>query len=135
MIQSLASTSRHSEIPYARFWTLVTKWELDKYHVPVVANSPLSSIAVFHTTKIIVTDASKFQFVGSIPESMYACVPQDSRIIKTYKEFHRSGPRELTPEMVQSIHDADKPAPQGTKPDKGKDKKVVQGAKGPSPKK
>ncbi|KAL7590356.1 hypothetical protein Lser_V15G35623 [Lactuca serriola] len=97
LIQSLASTSRHSEISYARFWTLVTKWAMDKYHVPVVANSPLSSIVVFHTTKIIVTDPSKFQFVGSIHESMYACVSRDSQ--------------------------------------KGKDKKVVKGVKGPSPKK
>ncbi|XP_023739199.1 uncharacterized protein LOC111887271 [Lactuca sativa] len=79
----------------------------------------------------IVTDPSKFQFVGSIPESMYACVPGASRIIKTYKEFLPSGPRELTPDMIQSIHEADKPAPRGKKPDK----KVVKGAKGPSPKK
>ncbi|XP_052619992.1 uncharacterized protein LOC128126289 [Lactuca sativa] len=85
--------------------------------------------------KIIVSDSSKFQFVGSIPESMYGCVPNDSRIIRTYKEFHRSGPRELIPEMIQSIHDADRPAPKGKKQDKGKDKKVVKGAKGPSPKK
>ena len=97
---------------------------MNKYHVPVVANSPLSSIAIFHTMKIIVTDPSKFQFVGSIPKSMYACVSRDSRIIKTYKEFCRSGPRELTPEMVQSIHDADKPAPRGKKPDKEKTRRL-----------
>ncbi|KAL7595143.1 hypothetical protein Lser_V15G31155 [Lactuca serriola] len=135
LIQSLASTSRHSEISYARFWTLVTKWVMDKYHVPIVANSPLSSIGTFHTTKIIVSDSSKFQFIGSISESMYGDVPSDSRIIRTYKEFRRSGPRELTPDMIQSIHDADQPAPRGKKNDKGKDKKVVKGAKGPSPKK
>ncbi|KAL7609410.1 hypothetical protein Lser_V15G12206 [Lactuca serriola] len=135
LIQSLASTSRHSEISYARFWTLVTKWVMDKYHVPIVAGSPMSSIGTFHTTKIIVPDASKFQFIGSIPESMYGDVPADSRIIKTYKEFRRSGPRELTPEMLKSIHEADKPGPRGKKNDKGKDKQVGKGAKGPSPKK
>lgn len=90
---------------------------MDKYHVPIVATSPLSSIDVFHTTKIIVTDPSKFQFVGSIPESMYACVLGESRIIKPYKEFLPSGPRELTPEKIQSIHDTDKPAPRGKKPE------------------
>ena len=104
---------------------LVTKWAMDKYHVPIVVDSPLSLIGSFHTKKIIVSDSSKFQFVGSIPESMYGCVPSNSRIIKTYKEFRRSGPKELTPDMIQSIHDADRPAPRGKKNEKGKDKKVV----------
>ena len=70
LIQSLGSTSRHTKISYARFWMLVTKWEMDKYHVPTMATSPLSSIGVFHTSKIITTHPSKFIFVGSIPESM-----------------------------------------------------------------
>ncbi|KAL7614214.1 hypothetical protein Lser_V15G07192 [Lactuca serriola] len=135
LIQSLASTSRHSEISYVRFWTLVTKWMMDKYRVPIVPGSPPSSIGTFHTTKIIVSDASKFQFIGSIPESMFGDIPAERRIIRTYKEFRRSGPRELTPEMIKSIHEADKPAPRGKKTKKGKDKQVGKGAKGPSPKK
>ncbi|KAL7582391.1 hypothetical protein Lser_V15G42272 [Lactuca serriola] len=135
LIQSLASTSRHSEISYTRFWTLITKWVMEKYQVPIVADSPLSSIGTFHTTKIIVSDASKFQFNGSIPELMFGDFPSDSHIIRTYKEFCRSGPRELTPDMIKSIHDADRPVPRGKKNEKGKDKKVVKGAKGPSPKK
>ncbi|KAL7605852.1 hypothetical protein Lser_V15G18825 [Lactuca serriola] len=133
LIQSLSSTSRDSEIFYARFWTIITKWVMDKYLVPIVAGAPMSSIGTFHTTKIIVSDASKFPFNGSIPETMYGDVPADSRIIRTYKEFKRSGPRDLTPEMLKSIHDADKPAPRGKKADKGK--QVAKGAKGPSPKK
>ncbi|KAL7586079.1 hypothetical protein Lser_V15G41333 [Lactuca serriola] len=135
LIQILSSTSRHSEISYARFWTLITKWVMDKYQVPIVAGSPMSSIGTFHTTKIIVSDASKFQFIGSIPETMYGDVPADSRIIRTYKEFRRSGPRELTPEMLKSIHEADKPVARGKKTDKGKDKQIAKGGKGPSPKK
>ncbi|KAL7586307.1 hypothetical protein Lser_V15G38798 [Lactuca serriola] len=131
LIQSLSSTSRHSEISYARFWTIITKWVMDKYHVPIVAGAPMSSIGTFHTTKIIVSDASKFPFNGSIPETMYGDVPTDSRIIRTYKEFKSSSPRDLTPEMLKSIHDADKPTPRGKKADKGK--QVAKGAKGPSP--
>ncbi|KAL7615495.1 hypothetical protein Lser_V15G04566 [Lactuca serriola] len=111
--------------------TLVTKWVMDKHNIPIVAGSPMSSIGTFHTTKIIVSDASKFPLNGSIPESMYGNVPADSRIITTYKEFRRSGPRELTPEMLKSIHDAEKPAPRGKKTDKGK--QVAKGVKGPSP--
>ncbi|KAL7603874.1 hypothetical protein Lser_V15G20006 [Lactuca serriola] len=75
LIQSLSSTSRHLEISYARFWTLVTKWVMDKYHIPIVAGAPMSSIGTFHATKIIVSDASKFPFNGSIPETMYGDVP------------------------------------------------------------
>ncbi|XP_023743791.1 uncharacterized protein LOC111891957 [Lactuca sativa] len=66
---------------------------------------------------------------------MYGDVPADSRIIRTYKEFKHSGPRELTPEMLKSIHEADKPASRGKKADKGKEKQVAKGVKGPSPKK
>ncbi|KAL7609583.1 hypothetical protein Lser_V15G13547 [Lactuca serriola] len=133
LIQSLSSTSRHSEISYARFWTIITKWVMDKYHVPIVAGAPMSSIGTFHTTKIIVSDVSKLPFNGSLPETMYGDVPADSRIIRTYKEFKRSGLRDLTPEMLKSIHDVDKPAPRGKKADKRK--QVVKGAKGLSPKK
>ncbi|KAL7597529.1 hypothetical protein Lser_V15G21757 [Lactuca serriola] len=135
LIQSLSSTSRHSEISYARFWTLVTKWVMDKYHIPIFAGAPMSSIGTFHNTKIIVSDASKFPFNGSIPETMYGDVPANNRIIRTYKEFKRSGPRELTQEMLKSIHDADKPVTRGKKDDKGKEKQVAKGVKGPSPKK
>ena len=70
-------------------------------------------ISVFHTTKIIITDPTKFSFTGSILESMYAGVSKESIIMNTYKEFCPSGLRELTAEMVQSIHDADKPAARG----------------------
>ena len=96
LIQSLSSSSRHSEVSYARFWTLITKWAMDKFDVPTAAGASMSSIGTFHTTKIIVSDASKFSFIGSIPETLYGDVPSDSRIIRTIREFKQSGPRELT---------------------------------------
>ncbi|KAL7582299.1 hypothetical protein Lser_V15G44719 [Lactuca serriola] len=133
LIQSLSSSSRHSEVSYARFWALITKWAMDKFDVPTAAGASMSLIGTFHTTKIIVSDASKFSFIGSIPETMYGDVPSDSRIIRTIKEFKQSGPRELTQEMLKSIHDADKPVSRGKKAEKGK--QVAKGAKGPSPKK
>ena len=45
-----------------------------KLNIPVMADLLKSSIATFHTMKIIVTDNSKFTCVGSIPESMCRCV-------------------------------------------------------------
>ncbi|KAL7595628.1 hypothetical protein Lser_V15G29607 [Lactuca serriola] len=133
LIQSLSSSSRHSEVSYARFWTLITKWAMDKFDVPTPAGASMSSIGTFHTKKIIISDASKFSFIGSIPETMYGAVPSDSRIIRTIKEFKQSGPRELTPEMLKSIHNADKPVHRGKKADKGKP--VTQATEGPSPRK
>ncbi|CAI9284848.1 unnamed protein product [Lactuca saligna] len=64
---------------------------------------------------------------------MYRDVPSDSRLIRTIKEFRPTGPRELTPDMFRSIHDADKPVNRGKKADKGK--QATKAPKGPSPKK
>ena len=133
LIQSLSSSSRHSEVSLARFWILITKWAMDKFDIPTLAGASMSSIGTFHTKKIIVSDASKFSFIGSIPETMYGDVPSDSRLIRTIKEFRATGPRELTPEMLRSIHDADKPVNRGKKADKGK--QATKAPKGPSPKK
>ncbi|KAL7601624.1 hypothetical protein Lser_V15G23907 [Lactuca serriola] len=133
LIQSLSSSSRHSEVSLARFWILITKWAMDKFDIPTPVGASMSSIGTFHTKKIIVSDASKFSFIGSIPETMYGDVPSDSRLIRTIKEFRATGPRELTPEMLKSIHDADKPVNRGKKADKGK--QATKATKGPSPKK
>ena len=88
---------------------------MDRLHVPIMADSLLSSIATFHTTKILITDLSKYLFVGSIPASMYACVSDQSAIIQEYKKLPSSGRRELTPAMVHSIEEADKPSKRGKK--------------------
>ncbi|CAI9260298.1 unnamed protein product [Lactuca saligna] len=73
-----------------------------------MADSLLSSIATFHTTKIIVNDSSKFPFIGSIPETMYRCVFAASILIMEYKKLPFFGPRELTPEMQRFLDEADK---------------------------
>lgn len=91
---------------------------MDRLHVPIMADSLLSSIATFHTTKIIVTDPSKFFFIGPIPEAMYSCVSEASNVIQEYKKLPSSGPRELKPAMIRSIEEADKPAKRGKKPEK-----------------
>ncbi|XP_023747864.1 gibberellin-regulated protein 14-like [Lactuca sativa] len=100
-----------------------------------MADSLLSSIATFHTTKIIITDPSKFFFIGSIPEAMYACVSEASNVIQEYNKLPFSAPKELTPAMIRSIEEADKPAKRGKKPEKQKDVRVIKPAKGKTPKK
>lgn len=82
-----------------------------------MADALSSSIATFHTKKIIITDSTKFLFVGSIPESMYRCVSPESKIITEYLKSPPTGPRPLTLEMQQSIDGADKPEKCGKKVD------------------
>ena len=45
-------------------------------------DSLMSSIATFHTTKIIIAENSKFPFAGSIPETMFRCVPATTKILE-----------------------------------------------------
>ena len=51
LLQSPNSDSHYSEISCGRFWTLVTQWAMDKFHIPTMADSLMSSIATFHTKK------------------------------------------------------------------------------------
>ncbi|XP_052625071.1 uncharacterized protein LOC128132503 [Lactuca sativa] len=95
-----------------------------------MADSLLSSIATFHTMKIIVTDPSKYSFIGSIPAAMYACMSDASNVIQEYKKHPSSGPRELTPAMTRSIKEVDKPAKRGKKPETQKEVKATKPTKG-----
>lgn len=86
LVQSTNCTTPHNEISMGRFWNLVVQRDITKLSIPVMADSLKSSIATFHTTKIIMTDNSKFAFVGSIPESMYMCVSSASKLTGEYKK-------------------------------------------------
>lgn len=94
---------------------------MERFQVPIMADSLLSAIATFHTTNIIVTHESIFQFLGSIQVSMYASVSPASKLIQDYKKCPSSGPREPIPDMIKSIEEADKPETRGKKqrPTKG----------------
>lgn len=133
LVQCLYSSSPHSEISCGRYWLIITKWAIDRLHVPIMADSILSSIATFHTTKIIVTNPSMFFFIGSILEAMYACVSEASNIIQEHKKLPSLGPREFTPAMIRSIEEANKPVKRGKKPEKQKDVRVLKPAKGQTP--
>ena len=74
----------------------------------MIKDSLKSSISTFHTTKIIISDNSKFTFVGSITETMFRSVPAASKILEEYKKLPSSGARTITPEMHTEIEEADK---------------------------
>ncbi|XP_023732336.1 flocculation protein FLO11-like [Lactuca sativa] len=108
---------------------------MDRLHIPIMADSLLSSIATFHTTKIIFTDLTKYAFIGSVPETMLACVSAASNVLQQYRKNLSSGPRELTPSMVCSIEEADKPAKRGKKTETQKEAQVYKPTKRQTPKK
>ncbi|KAL7588542.1 hypothetical protein Lser_V15G41069 [Lactuca serriola] len=56
-----------------RYVRIITKSAMDRLNVSIMADSLISSIATFHTAKIIVIHPTKYSFIGSIPEAMYAC--------------------------------------------------------------
>ncbi|KAL7605541.1 hypothetical protein Lser_V15G20563 [Lactuca serriola] len=133
LVQSLNFSSRHSEISCSRFWTLITHRSIEKFNVPIMVDALRSSIGTFHT--IIVSDPTKFAFVGSIPESMYRCVFAKSKVIREYIKLPSSGPRHLTPEMQSALDVVDKPAKRGKKPDQKKQEKEGQSSKASTSKK
>ncbi|XP_023752373.1 uncharacterized protein LOC111900726 [Lactuca sativa] len=135
LVQSLVSSSRHSEISRGRFWSLITKWAMDRHRVPIMADSLLSSISTFHTKKIIVTDPTKFSFIGPIPEAMLGRISASGNVLQQYRKRTPVGPRELTPAMLRSIEEADKPAKRGKKPETQKEGPVTKPTKGKIPKK
>nr|KAJ0186524.1 hypothetical protein LSAT_V11C900487930 [Lactuca sativa] len=97
---SIATRQHFSMFYNMGYSETLTTWIMDHFHVPIMADSMLSCIGMFHTTNIIVTHPLKFVFVGSIPESISAFLPS-------------SGPRELTADMVKSIEGTDKPTKRG----------------------
>ncbi|XP_052622754.1 uncharacterized protein LOC128128026 [Lactuca sativa] len=89
----------------------------------------------FSHDEIIITDPIKFSFIGPIPEAMLGRISASSNVLQQYRKHSSVGPRELTPTMLRSIEEADKPAKRGKKPDTQKDGLVTKPTKGKTPKK
>lgn len=115
LIQSLSSSTKFSEISCGRFWTIITQRAITSLQIPIMANVLLSSVATFHTKKVIIADPSKFSHVGSIPESIYRCVPPSSKIMEAYRKLRPTGPRVLSPEMKVALDVVEKPTKRGKK--------------------
>ncbi|CAI9266058.1 unnamed protein product [Lactuca saligna] len=75
LVQSTLSSSRHSKISCARFWSVIVKRDIDCLHIQVNEIFVLATIPVLHTSNFMVSDHTKFSFVGSIPEAMLNYVP------------------------------------------------------------
>ena len=69
----------------------------------------IEAIPAFHTSNVILSNSSRFAFIGSIPESMLHNVPADNEVIKAYRKKPASGPRRLTAEMQKALEEAENP--------------------------
>lgn len=72
---------------------------MENRQIPVMKDAMMASISTFHTTRIIVTDTSKYSFVGSIPKAMFRDVLVSSKMLEGYRKIPATGFRPLTSEM------------------------------------
>lgn len=103
VIQGTISTSHHTEISCARFWSLIIRRVSDKHNIPTMQDALVFSISTFHTTWLIAVDASKFSFIGSIPEVVFRDVPASSLLLQGFLQLTTSGFRPLIPEMQATL--------------------------------
>lgn len=78
----------------------------------------MEAIPIFHTSNFIVSDPTKFSFIGSLPEAMLNYVPTDNELINEYQKKHVSGPFPLTHEMQKALEEVNKPKKGGKRKEK-----------------
>ncbi|CAI9299052.1 unnamed protein product [Lactuca saligna] len=66
---------------------------------------------------------------------MLSHISESSNVLQQYMKHPSVGPRELTPAMIPSIEEADKPAKRGKKHETQKEGPVLKQTKGQTPKK
>lgn len=86
LVQSKLSTTRHSESSCAHFWSVILKRALARVQIQVPEDSVLATILIFHTNNFIVSVPMKFDFVGSLLETIFNSVPTDNVVINEYQK-------------------------------------------------
>ena len=69
----------------------------------------MAAIPIFHTSNFIVSDPTKFYFVGSIPEAILIKVSAANVLITKYRKKPTYGPRPLNTEMRKAMEEVKKP--------------------------
>lgn len=77
-------------------WYIIVQRAINRLNIPVTDYSIIAAILVFHTSNIILSDSSRFTFIGSIPEAMLRNISVDSEVINAYRRQRASGARPLT---------------------------------------
>lgn len=75
LIQCMVSSTRHTNISCARFWSIIVKRVLDHYKVPLMEDTVIVVILILQTSSFMLSDPTKFNFIGSILGVMLERVP------------------------------------------------------------
>lgn len=78
----------------------------------------LDAIPILHTSNFIVSDPTKFRFVGSIPTAMLSNVPADNIVVNKYQKKHVFGIRPVPEDLRKELEVVNKPKKEGKR--KGK---------------
>lgn len=68
-------------------------------------DSEIDAILILQTSTFIMSDPSKFNFVGSILEAMLVKVPSDNAIVNAYCKQPTSGVHPMTEELRKAIEE------------------------------
>lgn len=98
-VQSAISSTRHTEISYARFWRVVVNRDLNIFKVPLMKDSLMAGNPTLQKTTFVMSDPRNFKFVSSIPDVMLEKVPLDNSIFRDYRKFPSSGVRPTLAEL------------------------------------
>lgn len=63
------------------------KRALVRLKIKVVEDSVIESIPIFHTSNFIISDRTKFDFIGSLLDAMLNNVPAYNLIIREYRKI------------------------------------------------
>lgn len=71
--------------------------------------SILAEIPIVHTSNIKVSDLTKLNFIGSIPEAMLLNVPIHNLVVNEYQKKPASGVHPMPEDLLKAINEANKP--------------------------
>lgn len=98
-VQSTTSSTRHTKISCACFWSIIVNRAISHFKVPLIQDSLMDEIPTLQTTTFVMSDPHNFDFVGSIPDALLEKVSLDKAIIRAYREMPSSCVRPIPAEL------------------------------------
>lgn len=90
-------------------WLIIIKRGIILLKLQVPDDSVFAAIPIFHTSKFIVSDPTKFDFLVSVPEAMLLNVLTDNLLIKEYRKKPTSGPLPIPEDLRRALEERNKP--------------------------
>lgn len=92
-------------------------------------DSVMAEIPILHTSNIIVSDPTKFSFIGSFPEAMLLNVPANNLIVNEYLKKAASSVHPMPEDLRKAIEEGVKLKRGGKRKDKANSFESIQGPK------